>query len=79
MGRRQGHPPGERDAGVGVGAPMLAWEWSQQGYWLGPSSTGGVGKVPPPQALIGPEPACSPAFTAIVTSTGTDCSQPPAR
>ena len=30
MGRRQSHPPAEGEVGVGVGAPPLGWEWSQQ-------------------------------------------------
>lgn len=57
---------------MGVSAPLLGWEQRQQGYWLGPSSMGGAGQVLPPEALIGPKPACPSAFTTIVTSTGAD-------
>lgn len=69
MGRRQGLSPGEEEAGVRVMPRLLGGEQRQQGYWLGPSSTGGAGKVLLPEASIGPQPG-HPAFTAIVISTG---------
>lgn len=52
MGKRQGHSPGEGEAGTGVSAPLLSWEQSQQGCWLGPRSTGGAGKVRPPEPSL---------------------------
>ena len=72
MGRRQSHPPGDREVGVGVGAPSLGREWGQQGCWRGPSSAGRAGHVPSPEALLGPKPACPSACPASSSSTDTD-------
>lgn len=77
MGRRQGHPPAEGDAGVGMGVPPLAWERSQQGCWLGPSSAGEVGKAPPPRALVGPKPACPPSVPSSPAQAVTALSRLP--
>lgn len=77
VGRRQGHPPGDGEAGLGEGAPPLAWAWSQQGCWLGPSSTGEVGKAPPPQALIGSKSARPPSLPSSPAQAPA-CSQPTA-
>ena len=78
MGRRQSHPPGDREVGVGVGAPSLGREWGQQGCWRGPSSAGRAGHVPSPEALLGPKPACPSACPASSSSTDIDRSQPAA-
>lgn len=76
MGRRQGHLPGEGDVGVGVGAPMLAWEWSQQRSWPGPSSTGGVGKLPLHRHLLGQSPPVLLLSLALSPARALTCSQP---
>lgn len=78
MGRRQSHPPGDREVGVGVGAPSLGWEWGQQGCWRGPSSAGRAGHVPSPEALLRPKPACPSACAASSSNTDIDRSQPAA-
>lgn len=40
MGRRQGHSPGEEEAGLGVSAPLLVWEQGLQGTGWDPVPQG---------------------------------------
>ena len=61
----------------------LAWGWVPHRWAgsgasrLGPSSTGGGGKVPPPEVLAGPKPTCPSAFPASAAKALT-CCQPAA-
>lgn len=79
MGRRQSHPPGDREVGWGVGAFAGGWEWGPAGV---------LARTQPPQEELDtyhlqrpcsrPKPACPSACAASSSNTDIDHSQPAA-